>query len=100
MNTDHPLDRAAKLLQGRERFAALLGVTPAAIGNWKSRGVPIEHCPEIERLTDKAVNRPELRPNDWRRIWPELAEALDEEDAKQVHIVGPVSVVQEGVAHG
>ncbi|MDH4425088.1 MAG: YdaS family helix-turn-helix protein [Acidovorax sp.] len=72
-NTPHPIDRAAALLGGRAAMAQRLGVTPAALGNWKVRGVPIEHCPAIERLTDRAVNRPALRPDDWQQIWPELA---------------------------
>ena len=31
-------------------------------------------CVDIERETFGAVTRRDLRPNDWRRIWPELAE--------------------------
>ena len=69
----HPLDQAALLLGGRAVLAERLGVTAAAIGNWKVRGVPIEHCPAIERQTAGAVSRQKLRPDDWHRIWPELA---------------------------
>jgi DNA-binding transcriptional regulator YdaS (Cro superfamily) len=29
-------------------------------------------CVDIERATDGAVTRRELRPDDWQRIWPEL----------------------------
>lgn len=88
MDQLHPLDRAAKLLLGRDNLAKLLSVTPAAIGNWKSRGVvPIEHCPEIERLTVRAVTRQELRPSDWHRLWPELVAVGDDEEAKHVHSV-------------
>lgn len=39
------------------------------------KGVPIERCVPIERATAGAVTRKDLRPNDWRDIWPELAEA-------------------------
>lgn len=28
---------------------------------------------DIEKYTGGQVTRPELRPTDWRRIWPELA---------------------------
>lgn len=70
---EHPLDQAARLLGGRAEMARRLDVTPAAVGNWKARGVPIEHCPVIERLTNRQVSRQLLRPADWHSIWPELA---------------------------
>lgn len=75
------IDHAAQLLGGRSELARLLGVTPAAIGNWKVRGVPIEHCPAIERLTCKQVSRQALRPTDWYHIWPELAESSNKKKA-------------------
>lgn len=31
-----------------------------------------ENCVLIERATQGAVRRWDLRPNDWHRIWPEL----------------------------
>lgn len=70
----HPLDQAALLLGGRSVLAERLKVSVAAVGNWKVRGVPIEHCPAIERITGAQVRRQQLRPDDWREIWPELAE--------------------------
>ena len=73
----HPLDQAAFLLGGRAALAEKLKVTAAAVGNWKVRGVPIEHCPAIEMLTGARVCRRQLRPEDWQRIWPELATATD-----------------------
>lgn len=33
-----------------------------------------ELCVSIERASNGAVTRQELRPEDWHRIWPELAE--------------------------
>lgn len=33
-----------------------------------------ERCVAIEQATVGMVTRKELRPNDWDRIWPELAE--------------------------
>lgn len=70
---EHPLDFAARLLSGRPAMARLLCVRPSAIGNWKVRGVPWEHCPVIETLTAGRVTRAMLRPNDWQAMWPELA---------------------------
>lgn len=73
----HPLDQAALIVGGRAELSKRLKVTPAAIGNWKVRGVPIEYCAEIELMTAARVKRQDLRPSDWRRIWPELAAAQE-----------------------
>lgn len=54
-------------------LAVRRGVSVAALGNWKLRGVPLEQCVPIERETNGAVTRKDLRPNDWHEIWPELA---------------------------
>ena len=58
-------------------LAASLGVprsfvTKMAAGD---RPVPIAHMALIERITEGAVTRPMLRPDDWQDIWPELAES-------------------------
>lgn len=79
MTIIHPLDVAANRVGGRPALARLLGVTGAAIGNWKKRGVPYEHCVQIERLCDGAVTRRDLRPADWQSIWPELADVATAE---------------------
>lgn len=58
----HPLDCACGVLDGgRAELANRLGVTVAAIGNWKVRGVPSEHCPLIEEIT--GIRCEELRPD-------------------------------------
>jgi DNA-binding transcriptional regulator YdaS (Cro superfamily) len=75
MAGEHPLDTVARMVGSRAVLADYLKVTPAAIGNWKLRGVPIEKCPEIERFGCPAATRRDLRPNDWEKIWPELAES-------------------------
>jgi DNA-binding transcriptional regulator YdaS (Cro superfamily) len=59
----HPLDVAAALIGGRAVLASALGVTSAAIGNWKTRGVPVEHCIAIERASSGAVTCEQLRPD-------------------------------------
>ena len=73
---EHPLDTVARMVGSRVILAGSLGVSAAAIGNWKQRGVPIEKCPEIERFGKPVVTRRDLRPDDWHRIWPELAESI------------------------
>lgn len=57
-------------------LAKAIGVSPVMISLWKTgaRAIPIERCSDIERATNGAVSRRDLRPDDWERIWPELAE--------------------------
>lgn len=71
---EHPIDIAAKAIGSQVAIASLLGVTKAAVNQWKQdgRSTPIEHCADIERATSGAVRRWDLRPHDWHRIWPEL----------------------------
>ncbi len=66
-----------KMTRGAQReLAAKLSITPVLISQWahEMRPVPPERCVEIEHATNGAVARPDLRPEDWRRIWPELAQ--------------------------
>ena len=57
-------------------LAGLIGASPVLISQWATgkRPVPIERCVPIERATDGAVSRIDLRPDDWHEIWPELAD--------------------------
>lgn len=75
MHEKTPLEKAADAVGGASQLAALLGVTPQAVSNWKSSSVPVERCWEIEAACGGAVTRRDLRPDDWQRIWPELATA-------------------------
>lgn len=61
----HPIDRAAAIVGSQKALADSLGVTKAAVGQWKDEGrrVPAEHCPAIERLTAGHVRCEELRPD-------------------------------------
>lgn len=64
----HPVDAAAEIIGSQVALAAALGVTKAAVGQWRDVGrrVPAEHCPAIERLTAGAVRCEDLRPDiDW-----------------------------------
>lgn len=42
------------------------------------RPAPADRCTAIEKATDGVVGRKDLRPTDWRDIWPELAEAAND----------------------
>lgn len=56
-------------------LAERLGVPPVSVFHWsrKQRPIPIVRCVQIEKLTNGAVTRKDLRPDDWHEIWPELA---------------------------
>lgn len=71
------LDKAIEIVGGVGKLAAAVGVVQGAVSNWRMRGsaVPVEHCATIEIATNGAVTRRDLRPDDWQKIWPELAAA-------------------------
>ena len=56
-------------------FASSLGISPGLVYQWVKGLRPIApgQCVAIERLTEGAVTRRDLR-TDWREIWPELSE--------------------------
>ena len=68
-------------------LARTLGVTQGAVHQWANgmTAVAIERCVPIERATGGAVTRRELRPNDWRDIWPELADSEPKHHAALAH---------------
>jgi DNA-binding transcriptional regulator YdaS (Cro superfamily) len=59
--------------QLRERIGSL---SDAQIRQWQhgyaGRRPSPENCVSIERATEGAVRRWDLRPDDWHLIWPEL----------------------------
>lgn len=79
------LQRAVDATGGQAALAARLDVKQQHVWNWLNRGgfVPPEHCATIERATDGAVTRRDLRPHDWFRIWPELVTAAHPAPVKQ-----------------
>ena len=64
----------------RRALSAALEVPDAYLWQMATNRRPVspERCVEIERLTDGAVTRMDLRSDDWWRIWPELAAAHPE----------------------
>ncbi len=58
-------------------IAQAVGVTPPVVSDWVTgkKGIPLERCVAIEVATKGEVTRRDLRPNDWQKIWPELAQA-------------------------
>ena len=53
------------------QFAQALGLTPPAVSAWKRKGIPVKTCVVIERMTNGAINRRDLR-NDAHEIWEPL----------------------------
>lgn len=75
---EHSIDVAARIVGSQVALAALLGVTKAAVNQWKdpSRKVPAEHCPVIERATNGAVRCEDLRPDiEWAVLRVDVAKA-------------------------
>lgn len=64
-------------------LARQVGCQPQLVWQWarEVRPVPLERCVAVERATEGAVRRWDLRPIDWHLIWPELIGA---EGAPQV----------------
>lgn len=59
----------------RRAFAKSCGTSEAHMNNCAyGKTVGPTLAVSIEQATHKAVTRPELRPNDWHLIWPELLE--------------------------
>jgi DNA-binding transcriptional regulator YdaS (Cro superfamily) len=69
---ENALEKAITAAGGVTRLAELIGQSPQTVSNWKNRsgGIPpVEHCPDIERVT-RELGAPvlceELRPEvDW-----------------------------------
>ena len=69
------LDRWLGQQRGRtQALARDLDVSGSLITHWAAlrKAVSAERCVPIERATDNAVRRWDLRPDDWHCIWPEL----------------------------
>ena len=80
------ISRAIESKGGLAKFAASVGVSNSVAYQWHRgiRPVPTARAVEIERATDGAVTRKELRPNDWHLIWPELKdEAVNDEQERR-----------------
>ena len=91
MDTEHPLDKAARIVGSQVELARRLGVSKGALNQWKDEGrqVPGRHCPSIERETracGEVVLCEELNTEiDWAyvRANPAALAALDTADSAQ-----------------
>jgi DNA-binding transcriptional regulator YdaS (Cro superfamily) len=70
MKLDEYLDQPGVIAKD---VAEKLEVPPPLLSQWKlGRPIPVERCPQIEKVTNGMVTRKDLRPDDWQKIWPEL----------------------------
>lgn len=98
---------AAKMLGSQRALAVALGVAPVNVSQWihadgsKGRPVPPKQCVRIEALTSGTVSRKDLRPDDWREIWPELSEAKPNQPPTPAHqaVEAINSETEQGAAH-
>ena len=72
-----PVAKAAKIVGGLTELARLIGVSVPTVHEWKTnrRPVPVLRVSDIVRVTQGAVTRQDLRPDDWQAIWPELVQS-------------------------
>jgi len=62
-------------IESNASLAKKLSISPSLVSQWRSgvRPIPFERCPEIEKATAGMVTRIDLCPNNWKVLWPELA---------------------------
>lgn len=64
-------------MDGTSSVAALFGVKPPSVHEWRSRGIPSDKlmrlAPLLERKPGSRWTRQSLFPADFALIWPELA---------------------------
>ena len=66
------IETAIRLAGGPAALAKQLGESTQTVSNWRMRGVaPANRCAAIEAKT--GISRRDLRPDDWRDYWPDLA---------------------------
>lgn len=72
---------AVDVAGGPSNFARALEVSPQMVSQWvsdnptRNRPVAARHCKLIEKLY--GISRRRLRPDDWHRYWPDLADVVE-----------------------
>jgi DNA-binding transcriptional regulator YdaS (Cro superfamily) len=83
-----------------KKLAAFLGISAPYLSQMAAGKSPIseKRCVQIERFSAGRVSRRDLRPDDWRDIWPELANSpsTDPADDVQPPTGGEVTQRSEG----
>lgn len=69
--------KVLELAGGHAEVARILGYSDRRnVWTWTNdlKPFPPYHCVTLERHFSGAIKRDELRPHDWKKHWPELAE--------------------------
>ena len=71
-------------LGGPAAVAKLLGIKPPSVVGWRANGIPDDKLIRLAPICEQRgiASRQDLRPNDWRQIWPELAAAQPESQSQ------------------
>ena len=58
------------------KFSKRTGISISSLSFWRhgKRPIPFERCPQIETATGGMVSRRDLCPDNWKELWPELAQ--------------------------
>ena len=69
-----PMGVACDIVGSQAEMARILDLSPAMVNQMvkRARPVPAEHCKSVERFTNGLISVQMLRPDDWKKIWPEL----------------------------
>jgi len=96
------LKKAISYYGSKAALARAVGVVPMAVSHWIRRGVPIDKALSIERATNGAVTREELRPDIFLREGvPHGSESLTATPPSSSQHSTPLAPIQEGEqSHG
>ncbi len=81
-----------------ERVVAALGISKVDLGrkfevsksvvnSWRITGIPGKYCESLERMlenTSDPMTKKDMRPFDWKKIFPELTISSGNEDEKDI----------------
>lgn len=64
-------------IESASSLSARLKVPNVSVSNWANgkRPIPIRWMPIIEKETNGQVSRKDLCPDNWKTLWPELAQS-------------------------
>lgn len=61
----------------KKELADKFDISKGAVNSWGIEGIPSEYCATLEtwlKETSDPLSRKDLRPDDWYKWWPEIAQ--------------------------